>query len=137
MVPQSFTVLGGVSSFLVVLAMKTLVAPHGVSSHLAWPFEVWLTLDLLQDLMYWFSEHRINHLRSHRSRLPGKILLGSVIIVVVRTEIPSLLRDNLTLPLALLLVLLDLFTLIYLIHELAYTGSRFLSQRLPQAMLSR
>ena len=131
MVPQSFAVLGGMPLLLVVLVIEALVAPQRVPSHLVWPFEVWLALDLLQDLMYWFSEHHINHLRSHRSRLPSKILLGSVIIVVVRIEIPSLLRDNLTLPLALLLVLFDLFKLIYLIHELAYTGSRFPSQRLP------
>ena len=136
MVPQGSTVFDSVSSFLVVLAM-TLVVPHGVLSHLVWPFEVWLILDFLQDLMYWFSEHRINHLRSRRPRLPRKIPLGSVIVVAVRLEIPYLLKDNLTLPLALLLVLLNPLILVYPIHELAYIGSRFSSQRLPQAMLDR
>ena len=47
MVPQSFAVLGGMSLLLMVLAMKTLVAAHGVSFYFVWPFEVWLILDLL------------------------------------------------------------------------------------------
>ena len=87
--------------------------------------------------MYWFLKHCVNHLRSCRPRLPSKIPPGSVIVVAVQPEIPSLLRDNLTLPLALLLVLLNLLILINLIHELAYTGSRFPGQRLLQAILGR
>ena len=110
---------------LVILAMKALVMPQGVSFHLVWPFKVQLVLDLLQDLMHWFSEHSVNHLRSRKPGLPGKILSESVIVVTVRLEIPPLLRNNLTLPLTLLLVFLDPFILIYLIHELAYTGGRF------------
>ena len=137
MVPQSSTVLSGIPSLLVVLVMKTLIAPHGVFFHLVWPFEVWLILDLLQDLMHWLSEHRVNRLRSCRPRLPSKIPSGSVIVVAVRPEIPPLLRDNLALPLALLLVLFDPFILIYPIHELAYTGSKFPNQRFSQAMLGR
>ena len=83
--------------FLMVLAIKTLVAPHGVSSHLVWPFEVWLILNLLQDLMYLLLEYRVNHLRSRRPRLPSKIPLGHAIIVFVRLEIPPVPRDNLSL----------------------------------------
>ena len=56
MIPQSSTVFGVMSSFLVVLAMKTLVALYEVSSHFFWPFKVWLILDLLQYLIYWLSE---------------------------------------------------------------------------------
>ena len=124
-------------SFLVVLAMKTLVVPHGISIHLIWLFEVWLVLDLLQDLMHWLSEHRVNHLRSRRSRLPNKIPSVSVIVVAVRPKIPPFLRDNLTLPLTLLLVLPDPFILINSVHELTHTARRFPSQGLPQTMLSR
>ena len=113
-----------------VLAIKVLVAPHGISSYFVRPFKVWLILDLLQDLMHWFPEHNVNHLKSRRSRLLRKIPFGPAIVVAIRPEIPSLLRDNLTFPLALLLVLLDPFILIYPIHELAYTSSRFPSQRL-------
>ena len=63
--------------------MEALVAPQGILSHFVWPFEVWLVLDLLQDLMHWLSEHNVNHMRSHRSRLSNKISSGSVIIVSV------------------------------------------------------
>ena len=55
----------------------------------------------------------------------------SVIVVMVRPEIPPILRDNLTFSLTLLLVLLNLLIHINLIHELAYTGNRFPRQRLP------
>jgi len=81
MIPQSSTVLGGMPSLLVVLAMKTLVVPHGISFHLVRLFEVWLVLDLLQDLMHWFSEHRVNRFRSCRPRLSSKIPSGSIIVV--------------------------------------------------------
>ena len=60
MIPQIPVVLDGVSLVQVVVAIKALVAPHGVSSHLVWPFEERLVLNLLQNLMLRFSEHRIN-----------------------------------------------------------------------------
>ena len=71
------------SSLLMVMAMKSLVAPRRVFSYLIWPFEVWLILDLVQDLMYWLSEHRVNHLRSRKPRFPRKIPSGPIIIVSV------------------------------------------------------
>ena len=52
MVPKSSAILDGMPSLLVVLAIKTLVAPHRVSSHFVWLFEVWLILNLLKDLIY-------------------------------------------------------------------------------------
>ena len=121
MVPQSSAVLGDMPPLLVVLEMKALIAPQGVSSHFVWPFEVWLVLDLLQDLMHWFSNHNVNHLRSRRPRLSSKILSGSVIVVAVRPEIPHLLKDNLTLPLALLLVFLDILVFINAVHKSMHT----------------
>ena len=60
MIPQIPVVLDGVSLVQVVVAIKALVAPHGVSSHLVWPFEERLVLNLIQNLMLRFSEHRIN-----------------------------------------------------------------------------
>jgi len=87
--------------------------------------------------MYWFSKHCINHLRSHRPRLLGKIPSGSVIVVSVQPEVPPLLRGNLSLSLPLVLVFLDPLVLINSIHELAYTGSKLPSQRLPKTMLGR
>jgi len=136
MIPQSSTVLGGMPPFLMVLAMKTLVAPHGVSSHLVWLFEVWLILDLLQDLMYWLSEHRVYHLRSCRPRLPKQIPLRPAIIVSIRLEIPPVLRDNLSFFLPLLSVFLNPFVFINVIHKPTHTPHRFLSQGLSQIMLS-
>ena len=48
---------------LVVLTIQTLIALHGVSSHLIRPVEEWLILDFLQNLMYQFSEYDVNLLR--------------------------------------------------------------------------
>ena len=136
MVLQSSAVLGGMPLLLVVLAVEALVAPQGISSHFVWLFEVWLVLDLLQDLMHWFSEHSVNHLRSRRSKLSRKIPSGFVIVVSIRLEIPSLLRDNLTLPLALLLVFLDPLIHINVIHKLTNTLYWLLGQGFSQIMLS-
>ena len=124
-------------SVLVVLAIKTLIALQGVTSHLIWPFKKWLVFYFLQDLVFWFSEHRVNHLSSGRPRFPSKVSLRPVIIVSVRPEIPSLLRDNLSLPLPLLLVFIDPLILINSVHELTYIVSWFPNQRLPQTMLDR
>ena len=128
MVPQSFAVLGGMPLLLVVLVIEALVAPQRVPSHLVWPFEVWLVLDLFQDLMHWFSKHNVNHLRSRRSRLSSKIFSGPIIIVFVRPEILHLLKDNLTFPLALLLVFLDPLVLINTIHKPTNTLHQLLGQ---------
>ena len=81
--------------------------------------------------MHWFFEYSAHHLRSYRFKLSSKIPLGSDIIVMVRPEILPLLRDNLTLSLVLLLVLLNPFILINSIHEIAYTSNGLPSQRLP------
>ena len=131
MVPQIFTILRNVSLVLMVLAIKALVTPHRVSSHLVWPFEERFILYLLQNLMHRFSEHNINHLSVGRPKLPCKISLRSVIIVSVRPEIPHLLRDNFSLSFTLLLVFLNPFVLINSIHKLKHTSNRFASQRFP------
>ena len=137
MIPQISTVLGGMSSFLIVLAMKILVTPHGVSSHLVWPFEVRLILDLLQDLLYWLSEHRVNHLRSCRLRLPSEIPSRPIIIIFVLPEIPPILRDNLSLSFPLLLVFLNLLVFVNTVHRPMHTPYRLLGQGLSQIMLGR
>ena len=58
--------------------------------------------------------------------MPSKIPSKLVVVVSVRPEIPALLKDNLSLPLPLLLVFLNPFILINSVHELAYTGTGFL-----------
>ena len=62
MILQISIVLYGVPLVLVVLAIKALIAPHGVSCHLIWPFEERLILNLLLNLVHWFLEHSINRL---------------------------------------------------------------------------
>ena len=136
MIPQVLIVFGGVPLVLVVVAIKALIAPHRISCHLIWPFEEWLILNLFQHLVHWFSEHNINCLRVGSSRLPSKVSSWSVIIVSARPEIPLLLRDNLSLTFTLLLVFINSFILVKLIHELTYTGDRFTGQGFPQTMLS-
>ena len=51
---------------LMVLAIKALVTPHRVSSHLVWPFEERLILYLLKNLMHRFLKHCINCLSISR-----------------------------------------------------------------------
>ena len=131
MVPQNSAVIGGMPPFLVILAMETLVAPQGTSTHFVRPFEVWLILDLLQNLMHRLPEHDVNHLKNYRPRLPDKIPSRSVTVVAIRPEIPPFLEDNLTLSLAFLFILLNSLVFINLVHELAYTSNGFPSQRLP------
>ena len=137
MISQSSIVLNGMSLFLMVLAMKTLVTPYGVFSHFVWPFEVRLILDFLQDLMYWLSEYRFNHLRSRKPKLPSKIPLGFVIIVSVRLEILPVLRDNLSLSFPFLLIFLNSLIFVNTIHKPTYIPYWLLGQGLSQIMLGR
>ena len=85
--------------------------------------------------MYWLSKHSINCIRVGKSRLPCKVSPRLVIIVLIRPEIPHLLRDNLSLSFPLLLVFLDPFIFVNLVHEFAYASNRLTSQRFPQIML--
>ena len=69
------------SVVLVVLAIKVLIAPRGLSRHLIRPLKVWLVLDFLQHLMYWFSEHNIDSLCIGCSRLPYEISPQAVAVI--------------------------------------------------------
>ena len=108
--------------------MKAIDVLHKVSSHLIWPFKVWLILNLFQDLMHWFSEHRANHLSSSRPRLPNKVFSWLIIVIFVRPEIPFILRDNLSLPFPLMLVFVDPLILVNTVHEPTHTPYRLLGQ---------
>ena len=125
MVPQISTVFYNMSLNLEILAIKTLIVPHGVSCHLIWPFEEWLILNLLQNMMHRLPEHRVNRLSIGRPWLPSKVPPRSVVVVSVRLEIPYLLRDNLNLSFPLLLVFLNPLVLINPVYELVHTGDRF------------
>ena len=135
--PEVPVVLRGMSMVLVVLAIKILIAPCGLPRHLIRPFKVWLVLDFLQHPMYWFSEHSIDSLCVDCSGLPYEISHRAVAVISVRPEIPPLLRDNLFFSLNLQLVFFYSFILFDPIHQLAHTGGRLASQRLPQAVLGR
>ena len=91
MVPQVSTILGSVPMVLMIMAIEALITPHRISCHLVWPFEEWLAFNLLQNLLYWFSEHSIHRLGVSRSWLPNKIFPRSVVMGLVRLEIPHLL----------------------------------------------
>ena len=122
---------------LMVLVMKALVVPYGISFHLVWSFKVWLILNLLQDLMYWLSELHVNHLRSRKPRLSSKIPSRPIIIVSVRPKIPHILRDNLSLSFPLLLVFLNPLVFVNTIHKPTHTPYRLLGQGLSQIMFGR
>ena len=121
---------------LVVLEVKVLIAPRGLSRHLIRPLKVWLVLDFLQHPMHWFSEYSIDSLCVGCSGLPYEVSSWAIAVISVRPEIPPLLRDNLLFSFTLQLVFLYSFIPIDLIHQLAHTGGGLASQRLPQAVLS-
>jgi len=66
-------VLRGMPVVLVVLVIKVLIAPCGLSRYLIRSLKVWLVLDFLQCPMYWFSEYSIDSLCVGYSRLPYEI----------------------------------------------------------------
>ena len=126
MVPKISTVFCSMSLVLVILAIKVLITPYEISCHLIWPFEEWLILNLFQYLVHWLSEHNINRMSVGRPWVPSKVSPRSVIIVSIRPEIPSLLRDNLSLSFPLLLVFLNPFVLINPVPKLAHIGKGLL-----------
>ena len=69
--------------------------------------------------MHWFLEYCINGLGVGRPGLPNKISLGPVVIESVQPEIHHLLRDNLSLSFTQLLIFLNPFILVNMVHKLA------------------
>ena len=109
MVPKVPVIFCSMSVVLEVLTIQTSIVLYGVSSHLIRPFEEWLILDFLQNLMYRFSEYGGNRLRVGWSWLPCEISPWMVIVVSVRPKITPLLRDNILLSFPLQLVLFHSF----------------------------
>ena len=125
MILQVPVVLDSMPRFLVVLTIQILVALHGISCHLIGPFEEWLILDLLQDLMYQVLEHNMYCLRVGGLGLPCKVSLRSIVVVEsVRQEIPSLLRKNFCITFSQLLVFFNPFILVDSVHELVQAHDR-------------
>ena len=106
------------SLFLMVMAVEILILLCRVSGHFIWPLEEWFILNLLKNLMDQLSKHCINRLSVDRPYLSYIIPSWPIVIISVRPEIPSLLRDHLTLPFPfpLLLVVFDPFVLIDSVH---------------------
>ena len=74
--------------------------------------------------MHRFSKYSTNHLGGNQARVLGKISPRSTTIVPIQLEISPLLGDHLSLSLPLLLILLDLFVLVDVIHELTHALNR-------------
>ena len=85
--------------------------------------------------MHWLTEHCVVHLSSSRPRLRSKVSSRPIIVVSVRPKIPPILKDNLSLPILLLLVCLYSLILINTVHELAHTSYRLPRQRFSQIIL--
>ena len=94
-----------------IMAIKVLIALRRVSSQFIWPLEKWFVLNLFQNLTDRFSKHHINHLGVDRPWLSYIIPFRPIVIVLVRPKIPHLLRDNLSLPFSLQLVVFNPFVL--------------------------
>ena len=101
-----------------VMVVDVLIALCRVSSHFIWPLEEWVVLNFLQNLLDQLLEHCINCLGIGRPRLSCIIPSRTIVIVLVRPKISPLLRDNLSLPFSLLLVVFDPFILINSVHKL-------------------
>ena len=120
-----------------ILAIETLIMPHGVTFHFIWPFKVWFNLYLLKNLMHMLLEYCVDHLGSGKPSMSSKISLRSVVIIPLRPKVSSVKESHFCLPLPLLLIILNLFLFINLVHELTHALRWFLCQGLPQFMLSR
>ena len=130
MITENSTIFGGMPTILVVLTVKTLVTLGGITSHLVWPLEVRFTLYLFKDLVNWLLEHRTNHLSIRVPKVTSKISPRSAITIPLYPRIFSVSRNNLCLPLPLLLILLNLFMLINSIHELTHISRKLHRKRL-------
>ena len=130
-VAQSPTIFCNVSPVLVILIIKTLISPHGVIPHFFWPLEVWLNLYLLKNLVHKLFEYCANHLSSRKASMSKKVSSRSVVIVPLKPKVSSIRGNYFGLSLALLLIVVDPFVFINLIHELTHILRWFLRQGLP------
>ena len=80
MVSQIPAVIRCVPMVLMIMEIEALITPHRISYHLVRPFEEQLVFNLLQNLLYWFSEHSIHRMSVGRSWFPNKIFPRLVIM---------------------------------------------------------
>ena len=101
-----------------ILTIEISVSLFRVSHHLIGPFEEWLIFNLFQDLVHGLSEYSSNYLVVTGYLLLSIIPSQPVIIVSVRPKLSPFLRDNLSFPFSLLLLLLIMFYPFILIHSI-------------------
>ena len=82
-VPKIPAILRGMLVVLVVLTIKVLIVPRGLSRHLIRPIKVWLVLDFFQYPMYQFSEYSIDSLCVGCFGLPYEISPRAAAIISV------------------------------------------------------
>ena len=99
-----------------VLTIEISVSLFKVSHHLIGPFEEGLIFNLFQDLVHGLSEYSSDYLAVTGYLLLSIIPSRPVIIVSVRPKISPLLRDKLSFPFSLLLVIFYPFILVHPIH---------------------
>ena len=116
MVSQTPAILCCMAMIPMILAVEVSVSLFRISHHLIGPFEEGLVLDFFQYLMHWFSEYNLDHLIVICPWLLCIIPSRSVIVVSVRPKISSFLRDNLSFPFSLLLIVFYPFILVNSIH---------------------
>ena len=101
---------------LMVLTIEVSISLFRIFHHLVGPFEEGLVLDFFQYLMHQFSEYSSDHLIAIWPCLLCIIPSWLVIVVYVRAKISSFLRDSLSFPLPLLLVVFYPLILVNSIH---------------------
>ena len=87
MISQISAILNNVSVILMILAVKVLVTIHSISCHLIRLSEERFVLNLLQNLLHWFSKHSVKSVGW--SGLPAKSLRGR--LFWIRSDLESLL----------------------------------------------
>ena len=121
-----------------ILTIEISVSLFRVSHHLIGPFEEGLVFNIFQDLMHGLSEYSSDYLVVTGYLLLSVIPSRPVIIIPVRPEFSPFLRDKLSFPFSLLLLLLIIFypfILIHSIYQLLQAGDQFPCQGLSQTML--
>ena len=114
--PINFCSLGSVTMVSMLLTIKISVSLFRVSHHLIGPFEEGLVLNIFQDLMHGLSEYSSNHLIVTWYLLLSIIPFRQVIIVSIQRKFSPLLRDKLSFPFSLLLIIFYPFILVHPIH---------------------
>ena len=103
-----------------ILTIEISVSLFRVSHHLIGPFEEGLIFNLFQDLVHRLSEYSSDYLAVIGYLLLSRIPSRPVIIIPVRPKFSPFLRDKLSFPFSLLLLLLLIifnpFILIHSIH---------------------